>query len=65
MPLADKLQKQFKYIKVIGVHNHFGNNKITKKDIKSVFTINNLPFPIFIDNNHKAYDVFKCEGTTH
>lgn len=65
IPLANKLQKQFKNIKVIGIHSNFGNNNITEKDIKSIFTIDYLPFPIYVDVNHKVYDKFKCEGTPH
>lgn len=63
IPLANEFQKQYKSIKVIGIHSNFTDNNTTKADIKSIFTINHLPFPIYIDNNHKVYDDFNCEGT--
>ena len=65
IPFADKLQKKFPFINVIGIHSNFGNNNTTEKNIRSIFTIDQLPFPIYIDINHLEYDKFKCEGTPH
>lgn len=63
IPLAYDLQQEFKAIKVIGIHSDFNNENTTEDDIKSIFTINDLPFPIFIDKDHKVYDQFNSEGT--
>lgn len=63
IPLAYEYQQEFKNLQVIGIHSNFGNNTITEKDIKSIFTIDELPFPIYIDNDHKVYDQFESEGT--
>jgi hypothetical protein len=29
----------------------------------SIFTIDELPFPIYIDKHHRVYDNFNSEGT--
>lgn len=63
IPLAYKLKQTYEDIEVIGIHSNFGSNNITKDNILSIFTINELPFPIYIDNNHKMYDFFNSEGT--
>lgn len=65
IPLAHKIQTEYKQIQVIGIHSNFNSNKITEDDIKSIFTIKEIPFPIFIDENHQLYDEFECEGTPH
>ncbi|TDQ30318.1 TlpA family protein disulfide reductase [Tenacibaculum caenipelagi] len=63
IPLAYQFKQTYKEIKVIGIHSNFTNNNVSKKDILSIFTINELPFPIYIDKNHKIYDFFNSEGT--
>lgn len=63
IPLAYEFQQNYESIQVIGIHSNFGNNNTTEADIKSIFTIDELPFPIYIDKNHKVYDDFNCEGT--
>lgn len=65
IPLAYELQKQFPEIKVIGIHSNFGTNNVTEVDIKSIFTTGELPFPIYLDPDHKTHDLFECEGTPH
>lgn len=63
IPLAYEYQKEFKNLQVIGIHSNFDTKKVTELDIKSIFTINELPFPIYIDPNHEVYDQFNAEGT--
>lgn len=63
IPLAYEYQQQYKQLQVIGIHSNFNSNKVTEEDIKSIFTIDELPFPIYIDENHKVYDQFNSEGT--
>lgn len=63
IPLAYEYQQQYKQLQVIGIHSNFNSNKVTEEDIKSIFTIDKLPFPIYIDENHQIYDQFKSEGT--
>ena len=65
IPLAYEFQQQYNFIQVIGIHSNFNTNNISEKDIKSIFTKNELPFPIYIDKDHKVYDLFNCEGTPH
>ncbi|WP_452601497.1 TlpA family protein disulfide reductase [Pontimicrobium sp. MEBiC06410] len=65
IPLAHKFKQDYKKIQVVGIHVNFGNAKTTKEEIKSIFTINNLPFPIYLDETKSVYDSFKCEGTPH
>lgn len=62
IPLAYELQKQFSSIQVIGIHANFGH-AVTEEEIRSIFTIDELPFPIYIDEKHKLYDFFRSEGT--
>ena len=63
IPLAYDFQKEFKDLQVIGIHTNFGNTKTTKEEIHSIFTIDELPFPIYIDEKHQVYDQFNSEGT--
>lgn len=63
IPLAYNFQKEYENLQVIGLHSNFNSNKVTEKDIKSIFTIDELPFPIYIDKDHKVYDQFNSEGT--
>lgn len=63
IPLAYEYMQKFEKLQVIGIHSNFNNNTTTENDIKSIFTINELPFPIYIDEDHKVYDQFDSEGT--
>lgn len=63
IPLAYEYGKEFEKLQVIGIHSNFGENPTTEKDIKSIFTIGKLPFPIYLDEEHKVYDQFNSEGT--
>jgi peroxiredoxin len=63
IPLAYDFQKEFKELQVIGIHSNFGNTKTTEADIKSIFTIDELPFPIYLDEDHKVFEQFDSQGT--
>lgn len=63
IPMAYKFQKEYKDIQVVGIHTNHSNSQITESDIKSIFTIDELPFPIYLDNGNKVYDQFQSEGT--
>jgi len=63
IPLAYKFQQQYSFVQIIGIHSNFNTNHISEDDIKSIFTTKEIPFPIYIDENHKEYDSFKSEGT--
>lgn len=63
IPLAYEYQKKYKELQVIGIHSNFNSSKVTEIDIKSIFTIDELPFPIYIDELHEVYDQFNSEGT--
>lgn len=63
IPLAYKIKQEFSFIEVIGIHCNFGNTPITFNDIKRIFTTQELPFPIYLDENHSVYNFFKSEGT--
>lgn len=63
IPLAYQLQKENLGIQVVGIHSNFTHTKVTENDIKSIFTIEELPFPIFLDEGHLVYDQFDSQGT--
>ena len=63
IPLAYAFQQQFDSIQAIGIHSNFGKRTITKAEIESIFTTKEVPFPIYIDPNHRVYDQFDSEGT--
>jgi len=63
IPLAYRFQQEFEKLQVIGIHTNFGSNPVSEEDIKSIFTIKELPFPIYLDKGHKIYDQFHSEGT--
>jgi peroxiredoxin len=63
IPLAYQLQKENEAVQVVGIHTNFTNAKVTESEIKSIFTIDELPFPIFLDEDHSVYDQFDSDGT--
>jgi len=63
LPLAYEYLQSFDFVQVIGIHANFGKDDVTEQEIKSIFTSGELPFPIYIDLNHKVYDYFNAEGT--
>ncbi|SDH68584.1 AhpC/TSA family protein [Flavobacterium omnivorum] len=63
IPLAYQLQKENLGVQVVGIHSNFTHTKVTENDIKSIFTIEELPFPIFLDKGHLVYDQFDSQGT--
>ena len=63
IPLAHDFQQEFKELQVIGIHTNFNTEQVTEDDIKSIFTVDELPFPIYLDKDHKVYDQFNSEGT--
>lgn len=63
IPLAYDFDQLFSELVVIGIHTNFGTVTTTKKEIESIFTIDNLPFPIYLDENHEVFDQFESAGT--
>ncbi len=63
IPLAYQFQQNYPTIQVAGIHANFINREATKASIKSIFTSGDVPFPIFIDEDHKVFDQFNSEGT--
>ena len=63
LPLAYHYQQTYKHLTVIGIHSNFGEAVVTKEDIKSIFTSGEVPFPIYIDENHQVYNQFNADGT--
>lgn len=63
IPLAYQLQKENEEVQVVGIHTNFNTTQVTESDIKSIFTIEELPFPIFLDEGHAVYDQFDSAGT--
>ncbi|WP_299381644.1 redoxin domain-containing protein [uncultured Lacinutrix sp.] len=63
IPLAYKFQQEYPTIQVAGIHADFINREGTKENIKSIFTSGEVPFPIYIDEQHKVYNQFNAEGT--
>lgn len=63
IPLAYQFQKEYKDIQVLGIHTNFNKNVVTESDIRSIFTIEELPFPIYLDDNRNVYNQFQSSGT--
>jgi hypothetical protein len=63
IPLAYQLQKENVGVQVVGIRSNFTKIKVTENEIRSIFTIEELPFPIFLDEEHLVYDQFDSEGT--
>ncbi|AKP53303.1 TlpA family protein disulfide reductase [Cyclobacterium amurskyense] len=63
IPLAYELQKENEEIQVVGIHTSFNSSQASESDIKSIFTVDALPFPIFLDNGRAVYDQFESSGT--
>lgn len=65
IPLAYQFSKDYPELSVIAIHSIFGNQTISKQDILDIFTLKEIPFPIYFDQHQKWFDFFKCEGTPH
>lgn len=63
IPLAYEYQQEYPNLQVVGIHSIFNKKPVTEEDIKSIFTKNEIPFPIYLDQEHKIYDQFHAEGT--
>lgn len=63
IPLAYDFQKEYKELQVILVHSELAPKQLSKEEILSVFVNNESPLPIFIDRQHKLYDLIEAEGT--
>ena len=63
IPLAYELQKENEEIQDVGIHTSFNSSQASESDIKSIFTVDALPFPIFLDNGRAIYDQFESSGT--
>ncbi|SMG14219.1 AhpC/TSA family protein [Marivirga sericea] len=63
IPLAYEYQQEYPNLQVVGIHSIFNKKPVTEEDIKSIFTTKELPFPIYLDQNHQIYDQFESEGT--
>ena len=63
IPLAYEFQNEYKNIQVLGIHTNHNNAKITESAIKSIFTLDEIPFPIYLDHGRTVYDQFQSEGT--
>lgn len=63
IPLAYEFQQEFQELQVIGIHTNFGEDQVTEKEIRSIFTIDVLPFPIYLDEGQTVYHQFESEGT--
>lgn len=63
IPLAYEYQQEYPNLQVVGIHSIFNRKPVTEEDIKSIFTTKELPFPIYLDQEHKVYDQFESEGT--
>ena len=65
IPLAYEYMQEFEGLKVVAIHSRFNEPKVIKQDILDIFTSKTLPFPIYFDKGHEAYDQYECEGTPH
>ncbi|MDG1804191.1 redoxin domain-containing protein [Flavicella sp.] len=65
IPLAYEFSLEFKNIQVVGIHSNFSGEVVSEKEIKSIFTSGEVPFPIFLDDQHELYDFFLSEGTPY
>lgn len=64
IPLAYDIMQEFNKLEVIAVHSNFSRTFSTS-ELLSIFTAKESPFPIYVDEEHKVYDLLKCEGTPH
>lgn len=65
LPLAYELSKDFKEVQTLGIYVDFSKKEISEEEIREVFTIPTLPFPIYKDMDLNLYSRFQCEGTPH
>jgi len=63
IPLAYHFQKEYDCLQVVGIHSDFGYKQTTAEEIKSIFTVAELPFPIYLDEQATVFRQFESEGT--
>lgn len=63
IPFAYQLQLENPEIQVVGIHTVFNKQQATETEIKSIFTSGELPFPIYLDEDHSVFDQFESSGT--
>jgi alkyl hydroperoxide reductase subunit AhpC len=56
-------QKENVAVQVVSIYSNFNSTKVTENDIKSIFAVGELPFPIFLDEGHLVNNQFDSEGT--
>jgi len=61
--LTYQLQKENVAVQVAVTPSNFSNTKVAENDIKSIFTVGDLAFPIFLDEGHLVYNPFDSEET--
>lgn len=65
LPLAWELSKEFPDILLVVVHVEFNSMKFSKNQILEVFTDNEPPFPIYLDELAQNYKYYQAEGTPY
>ncbi|MFA6831727.1 MAG: redoxin domain-containing protein [Bacteroidaceae bacterium] len=63
IPLAYEFHKEYDALQVVGIHSDFGLKKTTEAEIKSIFTLGELPFSIYLDEQAAVFHQFESEGT--
>jgi thioredoxin-related protein len=63
IPLAYAFQQTYSALHVVGIHSNFGKESTSKADIQSIFTSGEIPFPIYLDEEHSVFDQFESQGT--
>lgn len=65
LPHAYDLSLNEEKINLIVIHVSFGTRIFEKEEILSVFTDQNAPFPIYLDEKAELFNEMACEGTPH
>ena len=65
IPLAYDYQARYPDLTVVAVHVNFSKSPVTRQDIHSIFTMPELPFPIYLDQRQESYRLYQSEGTPH
>lgn len=63
IPLAYEFKKEYDALQVVGIHTDFGSKKTTAEEIRAIFTIDELPFPIYRDEAATVFRQFESAGT--
>jgi peroxiredoxin len=65
LPFASELALTYPSLQVIGLHTRLEGPEYSSAQIGGIAEVYHLPFAVYVDDDHLAYDALGAEGTPH